>query len=263
MKKAVLISLFLVFTTLFADVNSTNFTTDSVVAETEISNIKNKLSTINETFKNSIWMTRYENNIQFEELSRQLETIENDLKWLRLDTRGRSSSEKIDTLTKEQNALIRKIEPLNEYKDLPFLDLLHAPEILEVPKVSNPFALANGFSYIRQLKHDSDDFQKTNNELKNLISQLKAKEFLLKQLRNLYVENGELDNEIVEIQKNINEFETAYDIATTSFSVYEKKVNESINKATLEIKSQTKHAFTILTIIISIILVSFVIKIIL
>lgn len=269
MKKMVLI--LLIFTNIFANVSSSNETAgnelnlslNSTLAEAEITDITNKLAAIENAFKNNIWVRRHENYAKYEELNNQLEIVENDIKWLKLDTKGNDNSAKMEALIKEQNTLLRKIEPLNEYKDLPYLGLLRAPEVAEIPKISNPFSLINGFSYIKQLRQDLSNFQKINNDLKVLIEQFKAKEYLLNQLKSLHVKDRKIDEELMLTQKNINEFETAYDIIMTAASVYERKVDESINKATIEIKTQVKHAFTILTAIIFIILISFLIKIIL
>ena len=258
MKKIILISIFFICTYIFA--NTTNVSATDIFTKSEIENIKSRILALDEDFKKNIWTTRHENHVQYEELNQKIETIENEIKRLKLDSRGKINDEKINNLTREKETLLRKIEPLKEYKDLPYLGLLRAPEVAEIPKISNPFALINGFSYIKQLRQDLDSFQKINKELKTLIEQLKDKEYLLEELRYSQ-ETNEIDIQIEEVEKSISEFETAYDITTISSSVYERKVSESINRATLEIKSQIKHAFIILAVIVFIILISFLLKI--
>lgn len=224
--------------------------------------IKIKIDEIDKLNKNSIWVTRHENFLKYEELNKQLLDLENELKLVMYDTKDKSAVQKTEDLLMQKRTIMKKLEPLNEFKDSPFSGLLKTPAIPEIPKITNPFAIANGFSYIKKLKQDSENYNKLIADLETLISRLKTKNTLIEQLSNIIYDETVLSEEI-NVRRAINEFNSAYDIISTSYSVYIAKIEELTAEAKEEIKNQVKSTISIVAVILAIVLVSFLFKIIL
>ncbi|MFV0481423.1 MAG: mechanosensitive ion channel domain-containing protein [Campylobacteraceae bacterium] len=229
------------------------------ILDVKISELVTKINDIDNINKNNVWVVRHENYQQYNVLSKELEVIENELRWLPHNADSGRLQEKMDEYLKQKLTVEKKLESLSEFKDAPYSGLLKAPDVPEVPKITNPIALINGYSYIKQLKQESDDYKKLMTDLEGLIGRLKTKENLLLQLNNLRQD----ENTVKEYNKNqvsISEFNQAFDITSTAYNVYEKKINESIDKASVAIKAQIKHALSILISIVVIILISFLLK---
>ncbi|MDR2080703.1 MAG: mechanosensitive ion channel family protein [Campylobacteraceae bacterium] len=223
-----------------------------------ISDYKLKIELIDSANKNNIWFTRHENYNIYKIKQSEFETVLQEIKKIK-NTTNKSSLAKLDDLQRKRDTLESQIEQLSEFQNAPFSGLLKSPDVPPLPSISNPFAIFSGFSYIKKIKQDLEGYNKLSRDLDALIGNLREKDAILDALVEL-----DSSESYAVLQENnralIREFNSAYDIVLTSASIYERKVNEAVTRATNAIEDETKHSLFILTIIVSIILISFLLK---
>ncbi len=215
---------------------------------------KDAIEDINRDLKGNIWLTRFSNYITYQKLVLDLNQVNKDLK-----KHNKKDKDKIDFLKKKQENLKKQIELLEEFKKSPFAELVKPPVIHDAPKISNPIAIINGFSYIKQLQSEQKSFKTRLEDLDSMIEKLQAKQKLLNLLMNLESdENLKKESDI--LSKELSEFISTRDISKTTYKIHSKKVDESVAMETNEIKNQVKKAFNIAVFILVVILLSFMFK---
>ncbi|MDR1975806.1 MAG: mechanosensitive ion channel family protein [Campylobacteraceae bacterium] len=218
-----------------------------------------KIQALDTASKNNIWLTRHENYNAYKKRKAELEVILNDIKDIRLKKDSESLAH-LEELERKRDVLESHIEQLSEFQNAPYSGLLKSPDVPPVPSISNPFAIFAGFSYIKKNKQDLESYQRQVNELEILLKNLHEKEEIQEYIARL--DGGDaIELSLEQTRTLIQEFNSAYDIVLTSSSVYERKIEESVKQATNSIKYEVKHTLYILSIIASIILISFLLKI--
>ncbi|MDR2099606.1 MAG: mechanosensitive ion channel family protein [Campylobacteraceae bacterium] len=218
-----------------------------------------KIDMIDDANKNNIWFARHENYNIYKAKQAEFEEILKDIKKLKNKT-DKNSLVKLNDMERRRDALESQIEQLSEFQNAPFSGLLKSPEIPPLPSISNPFAIFSGFSYIKKIRQDLEGYNKLAGDLDALIGNLQEKDEILDRI--IDIDDSETFSVLQESNRALmREFNSAYDIVLTSTSIYERQVNEAITRASNAIENETKHTLYIFTIIISIILVSFLLKI--
>ncbi|HDX8139818.1 TPA: mechanosensitive ion channel family protein, partial [Campylobacter fetus] len=179
---------------------------------------------------------RYSNYNTYQNLVTELEYAKNELENL-----DKKNSKKADDLKKRISSLKEQIELLKEYERSPFQSMLVVPEIEEIKKITNPIALISGFSYIKKLKNEKEEYINRLIKLEDALNVFIEKESLQQEIYDINSSSENL-SKLNETRREISEFQIAQDIATTTFGVYQKKLDESINRASLEVKEQIKQA---------------------
>ncbi|MBR8462805.1 mechanosensitive ion channel [Campylobacter sp. faydin G-105] len=241
----ILAFLFVIFVALYAEQNaSVPQLNDS------INDIKKQIEAIDESLKGNIWITRYANYNTYQKLAFELENAQAEFK--KMDKKSAKSSE----LVRHIDTLKQQINLLQEYENTPFSNMLVAPEVSSPPRITNPIALISGFSYIKQVKNDKQEYSRHITELDSIILKLENKEILLV---SIVENNGTEKNRetLYDVRQEISDFNGAKQIATTTFDVYEKRADEAINITTEEIKSQFFSMLTIAIIILITIALTF------
>ncbi|MDR1554880.1 MAG: mechanosensitive ion channel family protein [Campylobacteraceae bacterium] len=241
---------------LAADINQTE--QESQTKKQLLADYKLKLEMIDDTSKNNIWFARHENYNIYKVKQAEFESVLEDIKKIRTKT-NKDSLTKLDDMQRKRDALESQIEQLSEFQNAPFSGLLKSPEVPPIPSISNPFAIFSGFSYIKKIKQDLEGYNKLSHDLEILISNLQEKDEILDHIIEL--DNSDSYTVLQESNKAlIREFNSAYDIVLTSASIYERKINEAVSRASNAIEDETKRTLFIFTIIISILLISFLMK---
>ena len=221
--------------------------------DAQLAELKNSLDTIESKLSDNVWATRYSNYNTYQKLSAELEETEAAIK------KQAKNTEKVLELQKKQSTLKEQIELLKEFQKAPFSSMITAPEIEILQKITNPVAVIPGFSYIKQLKSEKDEYKNRLEGLSKTADELGKKERILSQIVKLSDEAQFLD-ELNETRQELTEFNAAADIAKTTYGVYEKRVNEAINRTSEDIKAQMKKALDIVIFIIASVALSFLFK---
>ena len=215
--------------------------------DAQLAELKSSLDTIESKLSDNVWATRYSNYNTFQKLSAELEETEAAIK------KQAKNTEKVLELQKKQSTLKEQIELLKEFQKAPFSSMITAPEIEILQKITNPVAVIPGFSYIKQLKSEKDEYKNRLEGLSKTADELGKKERILSQI-------VKLRDELNETRQELAEFNAAADIAKTTYGVYEKRVNEAINRTSEDIKAQMKKALDIVIFIIASVALSFLFK---
>ncbi|MBN2963714.1 mechanosensitive ion channel [Sulfurospirillum sp. T05] len=247
------------FVLLFAETNTT--VVPEPVNEEQIAliaSLNSQVEAIEKELQNNIWLTRYSNFVAHQSLSDALAKVEKELAVLKTK-RDRASIERVEILSKRQETLEKQVELLLEFRRSPFAEMIRPPEMAEVPKVGNPIAIISGFSFIKQLRSQKDEFAQRLAGLEALIVRLEEQASMLEELLVLDPQK-EYEEKLKIVQQEITEFKAAKDISSTTFTVYEKRVEESLTRVSAEIKQQMKRAMNIGIFILVVIALSFFLK---
>jgi small-conductance mechanosensitive channel len=257
--KKIFLTCLLGFTLAFGETNTTDEGLGAI-ERSQVEALAQQVYAIDDQLKDNIWLTRYSNFITYQQLFEELEHVDAKLKKLKAQGK-KASQEEINQLEKRQETLERQLELLQEFKRSPFAEMIRPPEVPDSPRVGNPLAIISGFSYIKQLRSQKDEFQSRLKSLESLIGFLDQKSKLLEDLL-LLEQNETFTHELNIVKKELSEFQAARDISVTTYMVYEKKAEEAIIRVTAEIKDQMKHALNIGIIILVVIVLSFLFKLI-
>ena len=174
--------------------------------EAQLSELNASLAFIEDELADNIWATRYSNYNTYQKLSAELEETEAAIK------KQAKNTEKVLELQKKQSTLKEQIELLKEFQKAPFSSMITAPEIEILQKITNPVAVIPGFSYIKQLKSEKDEYKNRLEGLSKTADELGKKERILSQIVKLSDEAQFLD-ELNETRQELTEFNAAADIA--------------------------------------------------
>ncbi|MCZ6159883.1 mechanosensitive ion channel domain-containing protein [Campylobacter ureolyticus] len=254
------------FFTVFADENLTinkvdenltnlelNETKEANITKNIIENLQKDVLTIDENIKNNIWFTQYQNYLSYQLLLKEKDELEKELKRTK-------NKERRDTLLDDIKIYNEQIALLSEFENMPFSKMLETKEIPEYKKISTPFSVLSGLSYIKQLNFDKEEYHSNLNLLISLVEQLKTKNDILNTI-NSYLQNDQnISKKIQDLNLTIAEFKSAKSLGKTTYDVYKKRIDDRINLVSADIKTQLKRAFNITGWVIFIFLLSLLFK---
>jgi small-conductance mechanosensitive channel len=244
----------------FSLLHAQSVNVDLLAKNIKIENLKERIENINFELKNNIWLIRYENFLTYQKLGEELNEVKKQVQ--KYKRRRDKASQKLydEYLIREEN-LQKQIELLKEFQTSPFLKIVKPDELAQRPSVSNPLAIISAFSYIKQIEKERMNYDNKIKSLDELISSLKEKESLMKELVDLNVSDESVDS-LENIEKDISAFNSAHTLAETTFSLYSKKVDEAKLNVTADIKAQMQRAFNIGMFVLVVIVLSLVFKLI-
>lgn len=221
----------------------------------DLASLNLKVAEVDNSIKDNAWLIKYSNYNTYQNLLTQLKMAKHELE---IATKTGANT---DEIKNKISGLKEQTELLKEYEKLPFQSMLAVPSIKEIQKVTNPVALISAFSYIKQLKGQKSEYNALLDKLDVAISGFRQKETYQKQIYDLNKSDENLAK-LNKTRRELGEFEIVKDIATTTFGVYQSKLDEAINKATAEIKAQIKQTAAILFSVVIVSLIGFLCKII-
>ncbi|MFW6307808.1 MAG: mechanosensitive ion channel family protein, partial [Campylobacterales bacterium] len=259
-------SIFLIFflfgfatITLSADENrsigdiNTSLQTELLLQENRL---KNAISELDNNFpNNNIWVKKYNNFLTYKRIQKEIADIEDRIK----KTSSKSTIEERENLALRLETLKRQLEALDEYKENPFSALTTLKTISEIPKVDNPFAIFNAFTFIKQLQEQKSDYAMHQSQLQDLIATLQEKVELEKKLVDI-APTERNKKELEATKKMLKEFEYGANIIQNTLSIYQKRADEVIASLGQDIKEQVTKSLYIIGILVALFLISLLIK---
>jgi small-conductance mechanosensitive channel len=194
----------------------------------EIKEIEHKIAK-----KDSVWMKSYASYLTSLEVRESLEEIKNRIEFLQKKRdKSLSETDELSALISREKILTSQIEKFKKKDSSPFSDLLTPPNIDEIPSITNPFDIFAGISLIKTLDKSFDDYLLKKEELKQLVSLLKAQDHIYKEIAS--IDEQKVHKGAAELKtKQVERFESALDTMNVTADVYEKRldvVNVNINK---------------------------------
>ena len=142
------------------------------------SSLKAQIKAIDDEIKNNIWISRFSNFIGYQNLQKQSNQLEAELK-------KSAGTDKISEIQKRLRAVKEQLILLKEYEKSPFLDIIAMPETPEPARITNPFSIISGFSTIRNLQAQKMEQKNAIENIKALIDKLEAKRALYERLMQI------------------------------------------------------------------------------
>ncbi len=211
----------------------------------QIEQLENQLALIErELNEESVWQKIYTNHLTYVDIASKIGQIDKKIRIYK--RRGsRRYRTKILELKSKKSQLQEQLNLLKDYAENPFKALIKPKEIQEVPSVTNPFAIINAISYMKQLDENLKRFEREIDQLRVFIDILEQKIVILKALRTLQSDDKSLRQKLEETEKEIDDAQEALDLHQTALIVYKKKVDEITLRLTDQIKEQAKKLGTI------------------
>lgn len=244
-----------------ATVNDTEFIESAPSNEIAIENVKHELSQINKelTKDSSIWTKSYNSYMAYQGSRKSLREVQRRI--TELQDRPSTSERRleIDALQAKEKILTDQIDQFRAQGTSPFVSLLKPDAIENAPKITNPFGIITGFSYIKRLDEQYKDYVLKAEELRELTDVMQRQVALYRQLMKLDKKSDyevELDATLLQIEK----FKLALDTLTSTADVYGKRVESTEAKINNEIKDEVYKLLNISFVILILFAIAFFIK---
>ena len=210
------------------------------------------LASLDAQIKSNAWIVKYKNYNEYNQILREVSRTQNKLEALK-----QSNSKdlmQIDALEQKLHTLQRQEELLRNYKDEPYKELLK--DISDTPKITNPFLIQSGYSYIKNLNAQLANIESNYNDLQNLLGILSEKIAILQNLKDA-------ESELKDAQNTKAELDSAKKVLELYSDIFKKNANDNISKVNEAIRAELFKLLYITLAIALISAISFAIKFIL
>ncbi|EAK9868948.1 mechanosensitive ion channel family protein [Campylobacter lari] len=223
-----------------------------LLAQDDIKHLEEKLNQLHNNLSYNTWVEKYNNFNIYKKTQDEILALEKES--LKANERNKSIIERQILILKE------RLELLNEYKSMNFSKLILAPDDIEkMDPLTNPLAIISAYSHIKKLKRDREDFINLLNSFKKTLEELIKENILIAELAKISP-NQKRQEELALSNQMVRDFSQTLRFGEISYSVYEKKIQDEINKTTASIKVQGLRAFNVILGIIIAIAVAFMLK---
>ena len=213
------------------------------------------LAQLDSQIQSNAWIVKYKNYNEYNQILRETSRLKNQLDSLKAESKD---SAKIDNLEQRLHTLERQEELLRNYKNEPYKELMQ--DISETPKITNPFLIQSGYSYIKNLNAQLQNIEANYSDLQNLLALLEQKIAILKTTK---VRDLRIDSELKDSQLMKSELDSAKKILELYMDIFKKNANDNIAKVNDAIKAEALKLLYIIGAIAIISALSFIIKFIL
>jgi len=205
------------------------------------------------------WIKSYSSYLTSLEVRTNLRTIKKRINYLRKRAKTIKDRDELNALISKENILTSQVEKLKGKSSAPFSQLITPPEIGEIEKITNPFDIFTGFSTIKTLNTNFEEYQLKRDTLMNLIILLRKESEIYKKLEALGEKEKYADVRKYK-QVQLDRFETALDTINITLDVYQKRlelVEINVNKG---IEKQTYRLMKIGTAVLIVFIIFFLLK---
>ncbi|MCV3394641.1 mechanosensitive ion channel family protein [Campylobacter lari] len=223
-----------------------------LLAQDDIKHLEEKLNQLHNNLSYNTWVEKYNNFNAYKKTQEEI---------LALEKEGLKANERNKIIIERQILILKeRLELLNEYKSMNFSKLILAPDDIEkMDPLTNPLAIISAYSHIKKLKRDREDFINLLNSFKKTLEELIKENILIAELAKISP-NQKRQEELALSNQMVRDFSQTLRFGEISYSVYEKKIQDEINKTTASIKVQGLRAFNVILGIIIAIAVAFMLK---
>ena len=224
----------------------------------KLTTINSQIQEVQKALSKNILIKRYNSYLAYREISKELDTHR-----LKYKKYSKWAGEKYKELSYNLNNKIRikenELELISEYKDSPIGKLITPHEIEQFETITNPFGIINALSYTKRLENYKKQFTGITTQVSDLLSDLELELDLYVRLYDLKPVS-DTKNMIKQLDKRKKDFVNVLDIVLTTDEVYTRKIEEVIIETKTQISNQVEKTITILIIIASLFVVSFLLK---
>ncbi len=243
--KKILLSL-LLFAYLFADTNTSQGSL-SLMELRDISSLETKLSSIDEQLDKNIWIKRYKNYLLYKKMEKELEVIQTNID--KVSKKKRSKQQTILNDLKGQKTIkLSELELVQEYKFSPIGDKIKPKPIDKPPKITNPFAIIEALSYIRQHQNQKLEYTQAKIDIYVIIKLLTQKRDIISKMDDIS-DSKYFNTRLEDSIKVLSDFEKVNEIVNTTEHLYSKKIERVIAETNATIKDELYRSLRIFLLI--------------
>ena len=214
------------------------------------------LTALDSQIQSNAWIAKYKNYNEYNQILRETSRLQNKLDALKKgDSKDFKDLSQIDLLEQRLHTLTRQEELLRNYKNEPYKELMQ--DISETPKITNPFLIQSGYSYIKNLNAQLHNIEVNYDDLENLLGLLNQKIAILESQNAL---DSKLQNELKDLQLMKSELDSDKKILELYMDIFKKNANDNITKVKDAIKAEALKLLYIILAIALISVLSFAIK---
>lgn len=217
-----------------------------------INNLLTKNAKIDADIKDNILFIKYSNFNAYQNTQNEAKKLEKKIKSLS------KNDEKLSELNRRFFAIKKQLEILKEFEISPFTTMIEPPIIADA-SINGLIEAISGFSLIRRLNSQLNDYSAKISSLENLITKFEEKEQLFAEICKLS-NNAQNAEKLAQIRRYLGEFRSAFELMASSKSIYERQISDSINLIKNNIAKELKSTFNVALSIFAVIFVSFLIK---
>ena len=141
-----------------------------------LANYQKELDKINKEIpEDSTWIKNYSSYTTALNVSDELSLIRKDIKKLSGRRASSKNKDELNALRSKESVLSNQMILLKGRDKMPFANLVTPPKISHIPAINSPLDLFAGFSFIKQLDQDYDNYLKQKNSLETIIDTIKKK----------------------------------------------------------------------------------------
>ena len=206
-----------------------------------------------------VWMKSYASYLTSLKVRNSLQEIKKRIKYLKRHSKTITAKDELNALVSKEMILTSQIEKLKSKNSAPFSHLITPPVIGAIPSITNPFDVFAGISFTKSLTAKLDEYKVRKDSLSELIILLRKENELYEFISKLD-KDKEYAEEFNYKKKELDRFETAFDIIKATSDVYQKRleiIELNINK---EIEKQVYRLSKIGIIILVVFVFFFLIK---
>ena len=215
----------------------------------------------NEMPSDNIWIKNYSSYLTSLEVKKNLEEIKSQISTLSRENKYGKNLDELFSLRSKENILASQMAQFKGKESGPFAELLTPPEITELPSINNPLDIFTGYSFIKQINNNYDEYIKQKESLASVVALLEKKTVIYENLVALQDDNVTKNN-FEELKKQLERFVIVLDTINITQSVYKKRIEVieiNINK---KIEEQIYKLIKIGIIIVILFLILFLLKLI-
>lgn len=213
---------------------------------------------------NNAWSKRYMNYKTYLDITHALETAEKTL--YELHDSDIQAERKRAMLERQIETLKKQKELLSEYKDNPYSELMSPSVDERTFHISNPILIIQGVGYIQQLRQEDKRLVANYQALELLLTNLREKARILNEIKK--IDNHEsilgtgrdINKEIVANQNMLEYLSATRNVFTTTLDIYQRKMEEDIQKVTNEITDQVIKGVIVALVVVLSVLIAFMMK---
>ena len=232
-----------------ATVTKTEQNSSNYIDTKELNTLTQKLNALNkDDYLNNEWTKTYSAYITHKKLLDRRDEIKKKISKLKFYKKlTRIQTNKLKKLNSELKVLNDKINLLKDFDKDPFKKLIEPPSLKDAPKITNPFAVIGGYSYLKDLKNKKINYINKYDTLIHTINKLKERSLILSKIYMLT--NSQLDKQhLKSVNKELKELYTIKDIFTTTKELFLKKSDEIKLSIKKDIKRELQKALKTLII---------------
>lgn len=209
--------------------------------------------------ENNIWIKSYDSYMAYREARKSLLDVKDRINQLQNSSSSVERKLELEGLQAKEKILTEQIELLRAQGASPFVLLLKPDEAGELPTITNPFEIVMGFSYIKRLGSQYQDYLVRKEDLQEIIANLDQQIALYEKIVALNQSENDIE-QLGTTRVKVEKFKLALETLTMTADVYEKRIESTEAKINKEIKEQIYKLFSIFVLIIILLLIAFLIK---